>query len=140
MEDRQFWAKIINELNMRLPEKYVWITDLQPTSGGKVLPMGDANKPLTPSATGAASAIPGKGPAKPPVIDGILVQGMYLHNPANNNVVVDYVKALASSDYFALDMKNRQNSVILDNPPEDPKAWATPYKLQLTFKKALPIP
>ena len=146
VEDRQFWAKIINELNMRLPEKYVWITDLQPTSGGKVLPMGDANKPLTPSTSGAASfapaasAVPGRGPAKTPVIDGILVQGMYLHNPANNNVVVDYVKALAGSDYFALDMKNRQNSVILDNPPEDPKAWATPYKLQLTFKKALPIP
>ena len=142
VEDRQFWAKIINELNVRLPEKYVWITNLQPTSGGKVLPMGDANKPLTPAttATNAPAAVPGKGPAKGPVIDGILVQGMYLHNPANNNVVVDYVKALAGSDYFALDMKNRQNSVILDNPPEDPKAWATPYKLQLTFKKALPIP
>ena len=146
VEDRQFWAKIINELNVRLPEKYVWITNLQPTSGGKVLPMGDANKPLSPSTTGAisvappASAIPGKGSAKPPVIDGILVQGMYLHNPANNNVVVDYVKALAGSDYFALDMKNHQNQVILDNPPEDAKAWATPYKLQLTFKKALPIP
>ena len=36
-------------------------------------------------------------------------------------------------------MRN-QNSVILDNPPEDPKAWATPYKLQLTFKKPLPAP
>ena len=139
VEDRQFWAKIINELNMRLPEKYVWITNLQPTSGGKVLPMGDANKPLTPLSIGNAP-LPGKGPAKNPVIDGILVQGMYLHNPANNNVVVDYVKALASSDYFALDMKNRQNSVILDNPPEDPKAWATPYKLQLIFKKPLSIP
>ena len=142
--DRQFWAKIINELNARLPEKYVWITNLQPTSGGKVLTMGDASKPLAPlgsSNAPAAPAAPGRAPAaKGPVIDGILVQGMYLHNPANNNVVVDYVKALASSDYFALDMKNRQNSVILDNPPEDPKAWATPYKLQLTFKKPLQIP
>ena len=144
VEDRQFWAKIINELNARLPEKYVWITNLQPTSGGKVLTMGDASKPLAPlgsSNAPAAPAAPGRAPAaKGPVIDGILVQGMYLHNPANNNVVVDYVKALASSDYFALDMKNRQNSVILDNPPEDPKAWATPYKLQLTFKKPLQIP
>ena len=50
VEDRQFWAKIVNELNARLPEKYIWITSLQPTvpSGNKSVPLalGDASKPL----------------------------------------------------------------------------------------------
>ena len=145
VEDRQFWAKIINELNARLPEKYIWITSLQPTvsSGNKSVPLtlGDAGKPLAapgsmvPIAAAGAAAKGGKGNA----IDGILVQGMYLHNPNNNNVVVEYVNNLAKSELFALDMKN-PNSIYLDNPAEDPKAWATNYKLQLTFKKPLPLP
>jgi Tfp pilus assembly protein PilN len=142
VEDRQFWAKIINELNTRLPEKYVWITMLQPTIGGKAVALGDPNRPLQ-SLGGFAppsnAAVRRTGPEKGPEIDGILVQGLYLHNPSNNNVVVDFVKSLAASEYFHLDMRN-QNSVILDNPPEDPKAWATPYKLQLTFKTPLPLP
>ena len=147
VEDRQFWARVINELNVRLPEKYVWITSLQPTvlTAGKPVPLGlggesgRLSQSLAggPGVTGATARRPGE---KGPVIDGILVQGLYLDNPGNNTVVVDYVKSLAADkDFFNLDMRN-QNSVILDNPPEDPKAWATPYKLQLTFKKALPLP
>ena len=144
VEDRQFWAKIVNELNARLPEKYIWITSLQPTvaSGNKSVPLtlGDATKPLGISGSSAAAAVgAGAKGAKGNVIDGLLVQGMYLHNPNNNNVVVEYVNNLAKSELFALDMKN-PNSIYLDNPAEDPKAWATNYKLQLTFKKPLPLP
>ena len=140
VEDRQFWTKVINELNARLPEKYIWITSLQPTvtSGTRSVPLalGDATKPL---GTVAVLPIPGAKGGKGTGIDGILVQGMYLHNPSNNSVVVEFVNNLAKSELFALDMKN-PNSIYLDNPAEDPKAWATNYKLQLTFKKPLPLP
>ena len=143
VEDRQFWTKIVNDLNARLPEKYIWITSLQPTASvnGKSVPLalGDANKALAAPAGTVASAGAAAKAAKGPGIDGILVQGMYLHNPANNNVVVDYVNSIAKSEFFALDTKN-PNSIYLDNPAEDPKAWATNYKLQLTFKKPLPLP
>ncbi len=142
VEDRQFWTRVINDVNARLPERYVWITSFQPTIGGKPVPMGDPGKPLAATLPGAAPALPGRPgapAAKSPMIDGILVQGLYLHNPANNNVVVEFVNNLAKSDLFSLNMQEPK-SIYLENPGEDPRAWATPYRLQLTFKKGIPVP
>ena len=46
VEERQFWARVVNELNDRLPEKYIWITLLEPTVGGKPLVIADPAHPL----------------------------------------------------------------------------------------------
>ena len=143
VEDRQFWARVINDLNARLPEKYVWITTLQPTIGGKPVALGDPAKPLVGTAVpGSPAAAPGKAgaaaAAKAPMIDGILVQGLYLTNPAHVQVVHDFVNNLTKSDVFHLDMTNPKDIYLLDQG-EDPKAWATPYKLQLNFKKGIPV-
>ncbi len=139
VEDRQFWARVINELSVRMPDKYVWITQLTPTTDGRPLALGDPAKPLQ-AATGTALApTAGKpGAAKEPLIDGILVQGLYLHNPDGVKIVHDFVNNLAKSDLFKLDLNN-PNSIYKIDQGEDPKAWATTYKLQLTFKQGIPL-
>jgi type IV pilus assembly protein PilM len=37
VNDRNFWPQILDELNSRLPESDIWITELAATSGGKLL-------------------------------------------------------------------------------------------------------
>ena len=58
VEDRQFWPRVINELNQRLPAKYVWVTLLEPTVNGKPLVLGDPAKPLG-AASNSGTAHPG---------------------------------------------------------------------------------
>src|SRR5206468_8036802 len=37
VNDRNFWPQILEDLNTRLPEADIWITELAATSGGKLL-------------------------------------------------------------------------------------------------------
>src|SRR5213076_2857885 len=41
INDRDFWPQILEDLNARLPEADIWITELGATSGGKLLGAGD---------------------------------------------------------------------------------------------------
>ena len=141
VDDRQFWARVISELNARLPEKYVWITLLEPTSGGKPVVLGDPTKPLF------AGSAPGygrvHGPARPgtvpkgPAIDGLHIKGLYLHNDRRDQVVSDFVANLRQSKFFKLDANEK--TVILNRAPENEKDWAFDYELQLTLAQPHPL-
>src|SRR5213594_3444145 len=71
VNDRNFWPQILEDLNARLPEADIWITELAATSGGKLLGApekraGEATPAPSPTARTAAAA--GK------MIDGIMVR------------------------------------------------------------------
>ncbi len=143
VEDRQFWARTISELNVRLPEKYVWITLLEPTSGGKVIPLGELTRPLGSTLTNSNAPAPVGRPGaavapKGPAIDGLHIKGLYLHNDRRDQVVSDYVASLAESKRFKLDTKN-EKSIILNRSPENDQDWAFPYELQLTLAEPHPL-
>ena len=133
---RQHWAEIINELNYRQPERYVWITLLEPTSGGKPVAIDDPGKPLAGS---TSSAVPRPGvKAVVPAIDGIHIKGLYLANDRQDSVVTDFVKNLAGSQYFKLDLRN-ENAIVPVRTPQDDKSWAFVYELQLPLAAPLPF-
>src|SRR5437016_640149 len=96
INDRFFWIEILEDLNARLPKEDIWITELIPTSGGK--PVGVDEKraaEIAPSPTPAMAPASARAPAARPVgpaIDGILVRGLYLFNPKQQEVVVDYFR------------------------------------------------
>ncbi len=138
--DRSFWLEILEDLNTRLPKEDIWITELIPTSGGK--PVGVDEKRV---AELAPSATPPPGPVRPnaarpggPVIDGIFVRGLYLFNPKQQEVVVDYFKNLIGSPHFAID-PNNQARVIKPTTPNNTD-WAFPYELHLDLKKPIRLP
>ncbi len=145
VDDRQFWARVINELNTRLPEKYVWVTLLEPTSGGKPIPLGDPTKPLGSTLTTGNSVAPA-GPGRPgaagapkgPAIDGLHIKGLYLHNDRRDQVVSDFVANLAKSDYFKLDTKN-ESSIVRNRAQENDQDWAFDYELQLALAQPHPL-
>ena len=126
INERGFWPQILEDLNARLPKEDIWITELIPTSGGKPV--------------GAPEARPAAAVATPatPAIEGLLLRGLYLFNPRQQEVVVDYFRNLVSSPWFAID-PNNQAKVIKPTTPNNTE-WAFLYELRLDLKKPVPVP
>ena len=141
VNDRNFWPQILEQLNSRLPESDIWITELAGTSGGKLLGVSEkraaesaSTPPPTPVGPAAKSAI-----AAANVIDGINVRGLYLWNPKQQEIVVDYLRNLANSPLFAINAKTPERFVKSNSVPNDSE-WAFPFELQLTLKKPVKMP
>ena len=142
VSDRSFWPQILEELNTRLPEADIWITELAATSGGKLLgapekrtgetaPTPPPTVPPGPAAKTAASAQKS--------IDGIMVRGLYLYNPKQQEIVVDYLRNLANSPLFVINAKTPERVIKSNSVPNDTE-WAFPYELQLTLRKPVKLP
>lgn len=141
---RSFWPQLLEDLNVRLPKENIWVTELIPLSNGKpvigvpALP-GGAPQPATSAPTPITPVRPtGQGKGGGQAIDGLLIRGLYLWNPRQQEVVVDYFKNLVGSPFFAIDPKNQQK-VIKPTMPNNTE-WAFPYELQLDLKEPLPLP
>ena len=140
VNDRDFWPQILEQLNSRLPKSDIWITELAATSGGKLLGVSEkraAESASTPSPAPAADAA-AKG-VTAAAIDGINVRGLYLWNPKQQEIVVDYLRNLANSPLFAIDVKTPERFVKSTSVPND-SDWAFPFELQLTLRKPLKMP
>jgi type IV pilus assembly protein PilM len=140
VNDRNFWPQLLEQLNSRLPESDIWVTELAATSGGKLLGVSEkraaesvSTPPPVPTAGTAA-----KG-ATAAAIDGINVRGLYLWNPKQQEVVVDYLRNLANSPLFTIDAKTPERFVKSNSVPNDTE-WAFPFELQLTLKKPVKMP
>jgi len=141
ISDRDFWPQILEDLNTRLPEADIWITELGATSGGKLLGAGEKRVAETapvpsPPASGRGTKTVGAGAKS---IDGILVRGLYLYNPKQQEIVVDYLRNLASSPFFVVDLKTPERVIKSNSVPNDAE-WAFPYELQLPLRKPVKLP
>src|SRR5438094_9827531 len=76
VNDRNFWPQILEQLNSRLPESDIWITELAATSGGKLL--GVSEKRAAEIGSTPPPAAPAARGTTPGTIDGINVRGLYL--------------------------------------------------------------
>src|SRR5206468_1569425 len=123
INDRSFWPEILEELNARLPESDIWITELVATSGGK--PVGANEKratevaPTPPPVASAAKPGTKAGSVSGPVIDGITVRGLYLLNSKQQEVVIDYFRNLASSTFFVIDAKKPESVIKSNSVPNE---------------------
>ena len=143
IHDRSFWPEILEELNARLPEGNIWITKLAATSGGKLVGVSEKEKSIVESAT--SSPPPEAKPATKTVspggsaIDGVNVRGLYMFNPKQQEVVVDYFRNLAGSPFFNINA-NKPESVIKSTSVPNDTEWAFPYELQLDLRKPVKLP
>jgi type IV pilus assembly protein PilM len=141
VNDRDFWLQILEDLNARLPQADIWITELGATSGGKLLSAGEKRvgetAPVPPQPASGAATKTGAASAKS--IDGIVVRGLYLYNPKQQEIVVDYLRNLASSPFFVVDPKTPERVIKSNSVPNDAE-WAFPYELQLTLRKPVKLP
>jgi type IV pilus assembly protein PilM len=140
VNDRNFWPQILEQLNSRLPKSDIWITELAATSGGKLLGVSEkraAENAATPSPAPAAGVATTSATAA--AIDGINIRGLYLWNPKQQEIVVDYLRNLANSPLFAIDVKTPERFVKSNLVPND-SDWAFPFELQLTLRKPVKLP
>jgi len=146
INDRGFWPEILEDLNAHLPEADIWITELAATSGGKLLGAGEKRAgEIAPTPTPVIAPSPAtRSKTKPesaggPAIDGIVVRGLYLLNPKQQEVVVDYVRNLADSPFFIVDTKLPERVIKSNSVPNDTE-WAFPYELHLDLRKPVKLP
>jgi type IV pilus assembly protein PilM len=142
VSDRNFWPQILEELNARLPEADIWITELAATSGGKLLGApekraGEIAPTPPPTVPPGPTTKAGAGVGKS--IDGIMVRGLYLYNPKQQEIVVDYLRNLANSPLFVINAKTPERVIKSNSVPNDTE-WAFPYELQLTLRKPVKLP
>jgi Tfp pilus assembly protein PilN len=137
INDRFFWTEILEDLNARLPKEDVWLTELIPLSGGKPIGVDDKHtSEIAPAPAVARSTT--KGQTGTAAIDGILLRGLYLFNPKQQEVVVDYFRNLVGSPFFNVD-PNNQARVIKSTIPNNTD-WAFPYELRLELRKPVKLP
>src|SRR5204862_8362707 len=142
INDRSFWPEIREELNARLPEGNIWITTLAGTAGGKLVGVSEQEKGIGETAPSASPA--GKPATKTvspsgPVIDGVNVRGLYMYNPKQQEVVVDYFRNLAGSPFVSIN-PNKPEIVIKSTSVPTDTEWAFPYELQLDLRKPVKLP
>ena len=142
VSDRSFWPQILEELNARLPEADIWITEIAATSGGKLLGApekraGEITPTPPPTVPPGPKAKAAAGVEKS--IDGIMVRGLYLYNPKQQEIVVDYLRNLANSPLFVVNAKTPERVIKSNSVPNDTE-WAFPYEIQLTLRKPVKLP
>lgn len=142
--ERMVWSEILDELGAKLPPRFIWITELRPMIGDRVLDLNDANpegaKPLprrsnTPRKPAQASD------ADMHAISGLEIRGLYLDNPSNEKgarVVDDFVENLKSSPLFAID--NEKAKIITQRTTPTGESWAYGYTLNLPLRKPIVLP
>jgi type IV pilus assembly protein PilM len=139
INDRSFWVELLEELNARLPKEDIWITELIATSGGK--PVGVDERRSAEITSGVAPSDTPRGKATTsadPSIDGILGRGLYLFNPKQQEVIVDYFRNLTASPFFDVD-PSKQSDVIEPTVPNNAE-WAFPYTLKVKLRKPMKLP
>jgi type IV pilus assembly protein PilM len=138
INDRFFWIEIVEDLNARLPKENVWVTEMIPMSGGKPIGVEEKRAGEVAQVAGAPAGARSTTTKGPGAIDGLLLRGLYLFNPKQQEVVVDYFKNLVGSPFFVVD-PNNQSRAIKSTIPNNTD-WAFPYELRLDLKKPVKLP
>lgn len=136
INDRSFWPETLEELNCRLPEQDIWITEVVATCKG--IPLNGSDPSPHGGAANPASAPPVGLSQAEAAIDGVFLRGLYLFNSRQQEVVFDYFRNLVNSPWFAIDEKNQAKLIKSTTPNET--EWAFPYELRLDLRKAAKLP
>ncbi|HET9418047.1 MAG TPA: hypothetical protein VFO30_01790, partial [Chthoniobacterales bacterium] len=140
VNERGYWVELLEDLNTRLPAADIWVTELIPLSGGR--PVGVDEKRLSesgsnPVITATAATSTSKAPRSTGTVDAVLVRGLYMFNPKQEQLVVDYFRNLIGSPLFAVNASD-QSRVIKSTIPNNTE-WAFPYELHLDLRKPLTL-
>lgn len=129
VHERDYWARVINDINTRLPSTYIWVTRFQPAdlsaAGGRAGAGGFGG--------GFGQRRGGGGGAEGGTPTGLILHGLYLTpNSTGNNatLVQNFADNLTKSPYVAsVKVKLRTNS--------DPSAWDFDYELWVELKQGI---
>lgn len=118
---REAYPKIIAELAAKVPERFLWITEIQPAVE-------------SPSKNSARNAVE-RGSENS--VKAVIVKGLYLDNPRQASVIDDFVTALQSSELFVVEEKE-MTKVITQRGSPSGEYWAYPFSLRIPLRTPIP--
>ncbi len=124
VEDREYWASILNDINSRLPQELVWVTGFEVKQESKTAPMRPGVPPPPPSRGGGD------------MMTEVLLHGLYLDNDKEPKTAVldPFFNKLAESPlYVPLTAKQ------IRTEPNDAD-WAWEWSIPLELKKPIELP
>jgi type IV pilus assembly protein PilM len=114
------YPRILTELSAKVPERYLWITEIQPA-------VDTSARGVSPNSNDGA-------------IKALLVKGLYLDNPKQASVIDDFVTSLQSSDVFAVEEKEKSKIITQRGSPNG-EYWAYPFSLRIPLRNPFtPLP
>ncbi len=122
VDERNFWVKVIEDINSRLPKDYVWITSLDLKSA-TAKAGGNA-----PASGGGGAQRRGAAPTGEPVL---ALKGLYLFNDRQTAVVDDFVNKLGESPLYTVIKDEKQG--FRRSVPND-LTWAYDFEIPLLLK------
>lgn len=130
---RAGWVEIINELNQRLPEKFIWVTRLSPHPAVPGFAPGDGDRTPQPATAGGETSA-----SSEPQITGLEIEGLYLENEAEAGVVDQFLQSLAESTLFAITPENK-DSIVEVRAAQSGSHWGYEYKMIVPLKRPIPL-
>jgi len=137
VDDRSYWVRVIDDINVRLPKQYVWIVSFAPvsaekkTGAGNMAPQGQRPPgPPGPPKPGGQGG-PGGQRAAGGVI--LMLKGLYLWNPRQAQVVDDFVAKLKTSELYEVDERNQTR-----HAPNEAE-WAYEFQIPLILKNPIKL-
>lgn len=133
-QERDYWVRVLADLNSRLPDDYIWITEFKPPTRDEIKKLEDEAK--------AAASVPGakKGKAvETPII--ITTSGIYLSASAGNaagaaSTVDAFINNLKESPYVEpLNDEAQGFKRFADDTPE----WGFKFELPLKLKNPIDL-
>jgi type IV pilus assembly protein PilM len=134
--DRDYWVKVISDIHQRLPEEFVWITNLHFAKTA-------AEEPVSTPKTQETSPKPSSRRNNEPDIEApislppltipngtIEIQGLYLLNPKGVGIVDDFLALLDKSDLYSV---NKEKITRVDQSSNS-EEWAYKFSVQLQPK------
>jgi type IV pilus assembly protein PilM len=114
------YPRILTELSAKVPERYLWITEIQPAVDASA-------RGVSPNSNDGA-------------IKALLVKGLYLDNPKQASVIDNFVTSLQSSDVFAVEEKEKSKIITQRGSPNG-EYWAYPFSLRIPLRNPItPLP
>ena len=134
VQERDYWARLIDDINSRLPQPYIWVTLFEPVniSEGKAVSLngpGGGGGPAPGGGFGGGFGARGGGaPGRRSAAYGLRLHGLYL--TAKPTLVDEFADNLRKSPYVAsVTMTTRTNPTQMD--------WDFDYELLVELKQGI---
>lgn len=116
---REAYPRIIAELAAKVPDRYLWITEIEPA-------------PDIPQKANLGAKGTQPQPTSPG-IKAVVVKGLYIDNPKQASVIDDFVTALQSSDIFLVEEKEK-SKITTERGSPNADFWAFPFSLRIPLR------
>jgi len=126
VEERDYWIKVINDINSRLPKEFIWVTSFNPES------LNRADDPVTSIPKNKPNAKTDK--PKPSAV--VNIRGLYLENPQGAAVVDQFIDKLNQSEFYSVEEDPATR--VRETPNTD--TWAYAYAFRLNLKNPINFP